>query len=53
MFKNFHKKKNSISNNQPMNKYYVTKELLNKEKEKENYRLKYETAQSKLNFINK
>ena len=51
--KNFHKKKNSISNNQPMNKYYVTKELLNKEKEKENYRLKYETAQSKLNFINK
>ena len=36
-----------------MNQYYVTKELLNKEKEKENYRLKYETAQSKLNFINK
>ena len=34
-----------------MNKYYLMKEVLNKEKE--NYRLKYETTQSKLNFINK
>ena len=31
----------------------LTKELLSKEKEKENYRMKYETAQSKLNFLEK
>ena len=31
----------------------IIKELLNKEKIKENYRLKYETAHSKLDYINK
>lgn len=31
----------------------LTRELLSKEKEKENYRMKYETAQSKLNFLYK
>jgi hypothetical protein len=51
--RNYHKKKNSSSNNNQSDKYLITKELLNKEKIKENYRLKYETAQSKLNFINK
>ena len=49
--KNYHKKNNSSNN--PSNKYLITKELLNKEKIKENYRLKYETAQSKLDYINK
>ena len=51
--RNYHKKKNSSSNNNQSDKYLITKELLNKEKIKENYRLKYETAQSKLDFINK
>ena len=49
--RNYHKKNNSSNN--PSNKYLITKELLNKEKIKENYRLKYETAQSKLDYINK
>jgi hypothetical protein len=51
--RNYHKKKNSSSNNNQSDKYLITKELLNKEKIKENYRLKYETAQSKLDYINK
>ena len=50
--KDINKKKNS-NTNEKKNKYLITKELLSKEKEKENYRLKYETAQSKLDYINK
>lgn len=34
-------------------KILLTKELLSKEKEKENYRMKYDTAQSKLNYLDK
>ena len=43
-------KSSSISNSSDK-KYIITKELVNKEKEKENYRMKYETANSQLKYL--
>ena len=45
-------KSSSISNSSDK-KYIITKELVNKEKEKENYRMKYETANSQLKYLSK
>ena len=54
---NSNKSFNSVSNNSSSSELSkrqitLTKELLSKEKEKENYRMKYETAQSKLRYYN-